>query len=95
MKARTSINKFNFDKITQTKMETKSKTEAEKRMIYKYERQAQELENEEEELLQRLKDIQQEEKDTFNELEQAMIAASLAKKDRLDIVDEESFEQGF
>lgn len=78
-----------------TKYEVKAKTEAEKRMIYKYEREAQMLEEQEEQLIRRLQDIQDEEKEAFSELEQAMITASLAKRDRLEIVAEEEAEDNF
>lgn len=58
-------------------------------MIYKFEREAQKLEGMEEELIKRLQKIQEEEKEAFAELEQAMITASLAKRDRLEIVNED------
>lgn len=42
----------------------------------------------EEQLIKRLQEIQEEEKQAFFELEQSMITASLAKRDRLEIVNE-------
>jgi hypothetical protein len=72
----------------QTKTDVNKKVNEEKTLIYKFERQAQDLELEEERLIKRLQSIQDEEKAAFAELEQAMITASLAKKDRLEIVDE-------
>jgi hypothetical protein len=47
----------------------------------------------EEKLIKRLQDIQEEEREAFLELEQSMITASLAKKDRLEIVNEVIDEQ--
>lgn len=51
------------------------------------------MEEAEERLIKRLQRIQEEERDAFMELEQAMITASLAKKDRLEIVNEVNDEQ--
>lgn len=48
-------------------------------MIYKYEREAQSLELNEEQLIARLQSLQQDEKQAFEDLENAMIVASLAK----------------
>lgn len=48
-------------------------------MIYKYEREAQQLEKDEEGLIGRLQGLQQDEKQAFEDLENAMIVASLAK----------------
>ena len=71
-----------------TKAELKAKTEEEKRLIYQYEKEAQKLEAMEEQLIKRLQNIQEDEKVAFQELEQAMITASMARKDRLEIVKE-------
>jgi len=51
----------------------------EKQLIYKYEREAQQLELSEEQLIGRLQGLQQDEKQAFEDLENAMIVASLAK----------------
>lgn len=91
-KAKENVTQFRQKKVMTTKYELKAKTETEKRLIYKYEREAQLLEEQEEKLIKRLQDIQDEEKDAFSELEQAMITASLAKRDRLEIVAEEAEE---
>ena len=91
-KAKENVSVYKQKKVLNTKYEIKAKTEAEKRLIYKYEREAQLLEEQEEKLIKRLQDIQDEEKDAFSELEQAIITASLAKRDRLEIVAEEAEE---
>lgn len=67
-------------KAMQTKAEAKEKIEGEKRMIYQFEKEAQSLEQEEEELIQILQQLQIDEKAAFEELENAMITASLAKQ---------------
>ena len=72
-----------------TKAELKSKTDEEKRLIYKFEKEAQQLESLEEQLIKRLQAIQDEEKAAFKELEQVMIQASMPRKERLEIVQED------
>ena len=87
-KSKHSVESYRQQKIDQSKSENKAKIEYEKRLIYKYEKEAQELEAAEEGLIKRLQEIQEEERQAFMELEQSMITASLAKKDRLEIVNE-------
>ena len=87
-KSKHSVENYRQAKIEQSKSETQAKIDYEKRLIYKYEKEAQELESAEEALIKRLQEIQEEERQAFMELEQSMITASLAKKDRLEIVNE-------
>lgn len=71
----------------------KAKTEEEKKLIYKFEKEAQQLEQLEEKLIQRLQVIQDEEKAAFKELEEVMILASKPKNHRvqpLEPVEEEN-----
>ena len=93
MKSKMSVEKYRNNRVDQSKQELKQKTETEKQLIYKFEKEAQELEQMEEKLIKRLQDIQEEEREAFLELEQSMITASLAKKDRLEIVNEVIDEQ--
>ena len=86
--SKNSVESYRQKKIEQSKSENKAKIDYEKRLIYKYEKEAQELESAEEGLIKRLQEIQEEERQAFMELEQSMITASLAKKDRLEIVNE-------
>lgn len=55
----------------------------EKRLIYKFEAEAQELEQLEERLIQELQETQDEEREAYKELEEAMIEASVGKRERL------------
>lgn len=57
-------------------------------MIIQYQQEAIELERMEAELLARLHSTQAIERQAFEELEQAMISASMPKKDRLQIIQE-------
>ena len=50
-------------------MDLKAKTESEKQLIYKFEKEAQDLEQMEERLIKRLQEIQEEEREAFLELE--------------------------
>jgi hypothetical protein len=93
MKSKMSVEKYRNNRVDQSKQELKQKTETEKQLIYKFEKEAQELEQMEEKLIKRLQEIQEEEREAFLELEQSMITASLAKKDRLEIVNEVIDEQ--
>ena len=54
-----------MSKVEMTKAELREKTEEEKKLIYKFEKQAQELEAMEEQLIKRLQSIQEEEKAAF------------------------------
>lgn len=92
-KSKQSVDKYRHSKAEQSRQETKAKTEYEKKLIYRFEKEAQDLERMEENLIKRLQDIQEEEREAFMELEQSMITASLAKKDRLEIVNEVIDEQ--
>lgn len=77
---------FRQTKVALTKQEMAVKTEEEKRLIYKLEREAQQLESLEEQLIKRLQQIQDEEKAAFKELETVMIQASMPRKERLEVV---------
>ena len=48
------MEKYKHSKVGQSKAELKAKTEQEKRLIYKFEKEAQELEEAEEALIKRL-----------------------------------------
>lgn len=56
-KSKQSVENYRNTKIGSSKAEIKAKTEQEKQMIYKFEREAQELERMEEQLIKRLQDI--------------------------------------
>jgi len=56
---------------------------AEKKLIYAFEKEAQELEKEEMDLIDEVKQIQQEEIEAYRELEEAMLTAKISKKDRV------------
>lgn len=94
-KGRAKVQQFGQNKIGISKADQKERTEQEKRLIYKYEKEAQNLEATEEALIQRLQMLQDEEKNAFQELEQCMVTASLAKRDRLQIVEEVNEEQQY
>lgn len=87
-KGRESVNNHMHNKIMQSKAHQQMRIDQEKRLIYKYEKEAQELEEDEERLIQRLQQLQEDEKKAFIDLEQTMVTASLAKRDRLQIVKE-------
>ena len=53
---------------------------AEKKLIYAFEKEAQELEKEEMDLIDEVKQIQQEEIEAYRELEEAMLTAKISKK---------------
>jgi hypothetical protein len=57
MKSKMSVERYKVHKNESKKNELKAKTEQEKQLIYKFEREAQELERQEEELIRRLQDI--------------------------------------
>lgn len=94
-KGRQKVQDFGANKIGISKADQRARTEQEKKLIYKYEKEAQNLEATEEALIQRLQMLQDEEKNAFQELEQCMVTASLAKKDRLQIVEEVNEEQQY
>ena len=73
-------------KAKQVQQENKLKTEQEKKLIYEYEMEAQKLEQMEEELINRLQQTQLMERDAFKELEEAMISASMSKKERMAVM---------
>ena len=49
-----SVEKYRNNRVDQSKQELKQKTETEKQLIYKFEKEAQELEQMEEKLIKRL-----------------------------------------
>lgn len=57
MKSKQTVEKYKMNKTEQSRAETKAKTEYEKKLIYKFEKEAQELEQIEERLIKRLQDI--------------------------------------
>jgi len=57
------------NKIMQSKAHQQMRIDQEKRLIYKYEKEAQELEEDEERLIARLQQLQDEEKKAFIDLE--------------------------
>jgi hypothetical protein len=77
------VQRFRIEKQNRLKGEFLERTEQEKQRIYEFELEAQQLEQEEAQLIQQLYQAQQEEKEAYAELEQAMITASLSKKERL------------
>jgi len=78
-KSKDSVANFQQERIQNARAEGKEKINYEKQMIYKYEREAQTLELSEEQLIARLQGLQTDEKQAFEDLENAMIVASLAK----------------
>lgn len=89
MRGKQNIEGYKQSKAQLTRQELKAKTDEEKKMIYKFEKEAQQLEHLEEQLIKRLQNIQDEEKAAFKELEQVMIQASMPRKDRLEVVKED------
>ena len=77
--SKTQVQNFREQKLEKARQEGLAKVKSEKSLIYKFEREAQQLEVTEEELIGRLQGLQQEEKQAFEDLENAMILASLAK----------------
>jgi len=78
-KSKTSVADFQSQRLAHARAEGREKINYEKQLIYKFEREAQQLEMHEEQLIGRLQGLQQEEKQAFEDLENAMIVASLAK----------------
>lgn len=78
-KSKSSVADFQNQRLANARAEGRDKINYEKQLIYKYEREAQQLEMSEEQLIARLQNLQQEEKQAFEDLENAMIVASLAK----------------
>ena len=85
---RHKVDQFKKLKAKEVQSESKQKTEQEKKLIYKLEREARELEMMEEQLIKRLQNTQDMEKEAFKELEDAMISASMPKRDRLKVMTE-------
>jgi len=56
-KSKQSVDKYRHSKAEQSRQETKAKTEYEKKLIYRFEKEAQDLERMEENLIKRLQDI--------------------------------------
>ena len=83
MRGKEQIKSYQQNKAALTRQELKQKTEEEKRLIYKFEKEAQQLEQLEEQLIKRLQVIQDEEKAAFKELEEVMILASKPKNHRV------------
>lgn len=83
LRGKQQIDVYKQSKAQLTRQELKSKTEEEKRLIYKFEKEAQQLEQLEEQLIKRLQVIQDEEKSAFKELEEVMIMASKPKNHRV------------
>ena len=64
-KGRQKVQEYGMNKIGISKADQKRRTEQEKALIYKYEKEAQNLEATEEALIQRLQMLQDEEKNAF------------------------------
>lgn len=73
-------------KAKEVQQESKQKTEQERKLIMKLQNEAQKLEAMEEQLIKRLQGTQEMEREAFKELEEAMIAASMPKKERNKVV---------
>eukprot|EP00347_Sterkiella_histriomuscorum_P013892 403362963 len=80
------IEQFKHQKAREIQMESRQKTEQEKKLIYQLEQEARQLELMEESLIKRLQGTQQMERDAFKDLEEAMISASMPKKERLKVM---------
>lgn len=65
------------------KDEFKDRTAGEKKLIYQYEAEAQQLEKLEEQLILELQETQEEEREAYKDLEEAMLEASRSKRERL------------
>ena len=78
-KSKNAQQDFAHNRLANARAEGREKINHEKQLIYKYEREAQQLEKEEEALIGRLQNLQVDEKQAFEDLENAMIVASLAK----------------
>lgn len=78
-KSKSSVVDYQMNKLANARNEARDKINYEKQLIYKYEREAQQLESLEEQLIGRLQNLQFDEKQAFEDLENAMIVASLAK----------------
>ena len=76
---------FLLKKQSRLQEEFNERVGAEKKRIYELEIEAQKLEKIEELLIKELQETQEEEKQAYRELEEAMVIASQSKKDRLGI----------
>lgn len=81
--ARAAVDGFRNNRSKDVFDDNRNKADLERKMIYDYEMEARELEQQEANLLERLHKTQNDEKKAFIELEEAMINASMPKKDRL------------
>ncbi|CDW90942.1 UNKNOWN [Stylonychia lemnae] len=81
--AQYKINDYLVTKHERAREETSKKMESEKMQIKNYELEAQQLELYEADLLRKLQETQQKEKNAFNMLESAMIDAAIPKKMRV------------
>lgn len=82
---------FQLKKKNKLKEEFKEKTENEKRLIYKFEGEAQDLEKLEERLIIELQETQDEERAAYKELEEAMVEASIGKRERLGLASDANY----
>lgn len=80
------VEDFKHLKAKEVQQESKQKTEQERKLIMKLQNEAQKLETMEEQLIKRLQGTQEMEREAFKELEEAMIAASMPKKERNKVV---------
>ena len=88
MSARGAVDSFRWSRSKEVSDELRFKTEQERYLITQFEQEARELERMEAELIMRLHATQASERQAFQELEHAMITASLPKKERLMIIQE-------
>ena len=84
---------FKWSRYKEVNDEARFKAFQERQRIYAYEQEARDLERMEAELIGRLHTTQAMERQAFQELEQAMISASMPKRERLLIIQEMSSEK--
>ena len=88
LQARAAVEGFRWNRSKDVFDDNKNKADLERKMIYDYEIEARELELMEADLIERLHKTQVDERQAFMELEEAMINASMPKKDRLQVIHE-------
>ena len=84
--AKAAVDMFRWGRSKEVSDEARFKAFQERQRIYAYEQEAKELERMEAELISRLHTTQAMERQAFHELEQAMISASMPKRERLLVI---------
>ncbi len=79
---------FRWGRSREVQDEARYKAFQERQRIYQYEQEARDLERMEAELIGRLHTTQAMERQAFQELEQAMISASMPKRERILVMQE-------